>query len=125
VQTIKAEAASHGREIDVYAIGVVTCRPTQRDAEAYYRHAIVEHADWSAVDLVLAKKDISSAIHRFSMPMILRTEQEIETWMTAPAEEALTLQRPVPDGSLRVIGAKEDGPVEQLGSADRPQALPK
>jgi dimethylsulfone monooxygenase len=60
VQPIKAEAASHGREIDVYAIGVVTCRPTQRDAEAYYRHAIVEHADWSAVDLILAKKDISS-----------------------------------------------------------------
>jgi FMNH2-dependent dimethyl sulfone monooxygenase len=66
--SIKAEAASHGREIDVHAIGVVTCRPTQRDAEAYYRHAIVENADWSAVDLILAKKDISSAIHRFSMP---------------------------------------------------------
>jgi putative SOS response-associated peptidase YedK len=65
------------------------------------------------------------AIHPKAMPMILRTEQEIETWMTAPAEEALTLQRPVRDGSLRVIGAKEDGPVEQLGSADRPQALPK
>jgi putative SOS response-associated peptidase YedK len=56
------------------------------------------------------------AIHPKAMPVILRTEQEIETWMTAPAEEALTLQRPLPDGSLRVIatGQKEDGPVEQL-----------
>jgi hypothetical protein len=36
--------------------------------------------------------------------------------MTAPPEEALTLQRSLPDGSFRVIatGAKEDGPVEQL-----------
>jgi alkanesulfonate monooxygenase SsuD/methylene tetrahydromethanopterin reductase-like flavin-dependent oxidoreductase (luciferase family) len=59
VQAVKVEAASYGREIDVYAIGVVTCRPTQRDAEAYYRHAIVERADWSAVDLILAKKNIS------------------------------------------------------------------
>jgi dimethylsulfone monooxygenase len=59
VRAVKTEAAGYGREIDVYAIGVVTCRPTQRDAEAYYRHAIVERADWSAVDLILAKKNIS------------------------------------------------------------------
>jgi len=50
-------------EIDVYAIGVVTCRSTQRDAEAYYRHAIVERADWSAVDLILAKKNITVENH--------------------------------------------------------------
>jgi len=29
------------------------------------------------------------------MPVILRTDDEIETWMTAPAEEALKLQRPL------------------------------
>jgi putative SOS response-associated peptidase YedK len=27
----------------------------------------------------------------------------IETWMTAPAEEALQLQRPLPDGSLKIV----------------------
>jgi alkanesulfonate monooxygenase SsuD/methylene tetrahydromethanopterin reductase-like flavin-dependent oxidoreductase (luciferase family) len=59
VQAVKKEAAGYGREIDVYAIGVVTCRPTRRDAETYYRHAIVERADWSAVDLILVKKNIS------------------------------------------------------------------
>jgi len=31
--------------------------------------------------------------------------------MTAPAEEALKLQRPLPDGTLRIVatGVKEDG----------------
>jgi hypothetical protein len=37
------------------------------------------------------------------MPVILRTEQEIETRMTAPSEEALKLQRALPDGSLKVV----------------------
>ena len=45
------------------------------------------------------------------MPVILNTPEEIETWMTAPAEEALGLQRPLPDGTLRIvaIGVKKDG----------------
>jgi putative SOS response-associated peptidase YedK len=38
------------------------------------------------------------------------TPDEVETWMTAPPDEALTLQRPLPDGSLRIVvrGVKED-----------------
>jgi putative SOS response-associated peptidase YedK len=45
------------------------------------------------------------------MPVILTTPEEIETWMTAPTEEALKLQRPLPDGSLKIVarGAKKDG----------------
>jgi hypothetical protein len=41
---------------------------------------------------------------------ILTTEAEIEHWMTAPAEETLKLQRPLPDGALKIVatGAKED-----------------
>lgn len=51
------------------------------------------------------------AIHPKAMPVILRTPEEIDTWMTAPASEALKLQRPLPDGALRVVarGAKKDG----------------
>ena len=50
------------------------------------------------------------AIHPKAMPVILRTDDEIETWMTAPSEEALKLQRPLPDGTLKVVmtGEKED-----------------
>lgn len=47
-----------------------------------------------------------------SMPVILRTPEEVELWLTAPWEEARQLQRPLPDGSLRIvsIGNKEDPP---------------
>ncbi len=41
---------------------------------------------------------------------ILTTDAEIEQWMTAPAEEALNFQRPLPDGTLKIVaaGEKED-----------------
>jgi putative SOS response-associated peptidase YedK len=44
------------------------------------------------------------------MPVILTTPDEVETWMTAPLEVALKLQRPLLDGSLRIVvrGVKED-----------------
>lgn len=44
------------------------------------------------------------------MPVILTTPNEVETWMTAPADEALNLQRPLPNGALRIVarGVKED-----------------
>ena len=51
------------------------------------------------------------AIHPKAMPVILTTQDEIETWLTAPAPEALKLQRPLHDGSLKIVGrdVKEDG----------------
>ncbi len=51
------------------------------------------------------------AIHPKAMPVILTTPDEIKTWMTAPTDEALKLQRPLPDGSLQVVarGSKKDG----------------
>ena len=35
------------------------------------------------------------AIHPKAMPVILTTREEIDTWMNAPAGEALKLQRPL------------------------------
>ena len=50
------------------------------------------------------------AVHPKAMPVILTTPDEVETWMTAPTDEALELQRPLPDGSLRIVArsVKED-----------------
>jgi dimethylsulfone monooxygenase len=59
VMNVKNKAKQQGREIGVYTVGVVTCKPTKKEAEEYYHHCIVEHADWSAVDGILALKNIS------------------------------------------------------------------
>ena len=53
------------------------------------------------------------AIHEKAMPVILTDPDDIETWMTAPWEEARRLQRPLPDGVLQIVakGVKDDGVV--------------
>jgi putative SOS response-associated peptidase YedK len=50
-------------------------------------------------------------VHPKAMPVVLTTSDEIETWLTAPVEEALKLQRPLPNGSLKIVatGEREDG----------------
>ena len=51
------------------------------------------------------------AIHPKAMPVILTTPEEIEVWLTAQTPDALRLQRPLPDGSLKIVarGSKRDG----------------
>jgi alkanesulfonate monooxygenase SsuD/methylene tetrahydromethanopterin reductase-like flavin-dependent oxidoreductase (luciferase family) len=74
VRAVKAEAEKFGREIDVYTVGVVTCRPTRKDAEERYRYCAVEQADWSAVDLILAKKNITKDNHSAEDFTLKRTQ---------------------------------------------------
>jgi putative SOS response-associated peptidase YedK len=53
---------------------------------------------------------VVAPIHAKAMPVILTEPEEIETWMTAPAEEALKLQRPLAEGVLKIVarGMKND-----------------
>jgi len=61
------------------------------------------------------------AIHPKAMPVILRTPEDMDAWMTAPPAEALKLQRPLPDGALRIVaqGTKEDCGTHAAVPADR------
>ena len=54
-----------------------------------------------------------AALHPKAMPVILHTANQIDTWMTAPWDEAVKLQQPLPDGSLSIVarGEKRDGHV--------------
>jgi putative SOS response-associated peptidase YedK len=50
------------------------------------------------------------AMHPKAMPVILTTQEEIDGWLSAPTDGALKLQRPLPDGSLKIVlrGPKKD-----------------
>ncbi|UZE49819.1 SOS response-associated peptidase family protein [Rhodopseudomonas sp. P2A-2r] len=54
-------------------------------------------------------------VHPKAMPVILTTSEECWLWMTAPADEALKLQRPLPSGSLQIVarGVKKDDAGEK------------
>jgi putative SOS response-associated peptidase YedK len=54
------------------------------------------------------------AVHRKAMPVILTRQKEIDVWMSASAEETLKLQRPLPDGALKIVatGDKRDEAAE-------------
>jgi putative SOS response-associated peptidase YedK len=43
-------------------------------------------------------------IHPKAMPVILQSRGEWDTWMSAPWTKAMMPQRPLPDGSLRIVG---------------------
>ena len=50
-------------------------------------------------------------IHPKAMPVILRTRAEVDAWLRAPMAAAMSMQRPLPDGALRIVaeGERQDG----------------
>ena len=60
--------------------------------------------------LTCESNDVVRPIHAKAMPVILTSEADREAWLTAAVEEALKLQRSLPNEALRVVatGEKED-----------------
>lgn len=63
VREIEDEAHRYGRKIAVYTVGHVICRPSRQEADDYYRHAIIDNADWDAVEAMMALRNITAENH--------------------------------------------------------------
>jgi alkanesulfonate monooxygenase SsuD/methylene tetrahydromethanopterin reductase-like flavin-dependent oxidoreductase (luciferase family) len=63
VRGVKAAGRAQGREIDVFTVGVVTCRATQQQAEDYYHHWAIDNADWAAVDRIMSMRGVTRDTH--------------------------------------------------------------
>jgi alkanesulfonate monooxygenase SsuD/methylene tetrahydromethanopterin reductase-like flavin-dependent oxidoreductase (luciferase family) len=59
VEEVKQQARAFDRDIEVYTVGHVICRPTQPEAEEYYRHAFIDNADWGAVERMMALRNLT------------------------------------------------------------------
>ena len=60
--------------------------------------------------LIAEASDFAWPIHAKAMPVILTEPAEFETWLSAPVEDALQLQKPLAGERLRIVarGEKED-----------------
>jgi hypothetical protein len=50
---------------------------------------------------------VVAPVHSKAMPVLLTTADEQAAWLSAPPEEALKLQRPLPDEALRMVAMVE------------------
>ena len=63
VADIRARASAHGRDIGILATCHVVCRSTQQEADDYYAHYALTHADHGAVDYHMAQKKEFATSH--------------------------------------------------------------
>jgi putative SOS response-associated peptidase YedK len=57
--------------------------------------------------LTTTSNDVVRPIHAKAMPVLLTTEQEFDTWLDGTVNDAITLQRPLPNELLRIVATGE------------------
>jgi len=64
--------------------------------------------------LTTSSNDVVKPIHAKAMPVLLTTDEEFETWLSAEPADALKLQRPLPADKMKIVakGQREDGVPE-------------
>src|SRR4029077_11675871 len=77
--------------------------------------------------LTAAPNAVVAPVHAKAMPVILRTAEECNAWLTAEPAEALKMQRPAPNDALKIVatGEKEYRPPASAPSADKAPAAPE
>jgi putative SOS response-associated peptidase YedK len=53
--------------------------------------------------LTTSANNVVKPVHAKAMPVLLSTDADIETWLTAPTDEALKLQKPAADDVVVVL----------------------
>jgi putative SOS response-associated peptidase YedK len=53
--------------------------------------------------MTTSPNELVAPVHRKAMPVLLSTEDDVETWLTAPPDEALKLQRPFPAERMVIL----------------------
>ena len=64
-------------------------------------------------------------IHPKAMPVLLTTPEEGDAWLDGSLDEALALQRPLPDGTLEIVarGRRADGTADEDDGPAEPGLL--
>jgi putative SOS response-associated peptidase YedK len=77
--------------------------------------------------LTTAANGVIAPVHAKAMPVILRTAEECDAWLTADPAEALKMQRPLPNDALKIVatGEKEDPPPAPAPYTNVPAAAPE
>jgi putative SOS response-associated peptidase YedK len=77
--------------------------------------------------LTTMSNNVVRPVHAKAMPVILTTPEEWDLWLSAEPQEALKMQRPLPDDALKIVarGEKEDPPPALAPHGDTLAAAPE